>query len=162
MNVIVCPGCGLQLPGKGKLDKQFNASLACRQLCHELTYYTLSLRDPYFIHQLAVDAYAASHAGELVKPISTAFALIGLYLVFEHGFTGKQVQNAHVLLAQKSKVWPRFILLKEKALITVRDVAESPDDRKIDMIKKWGKSVWDIWEKEHKKVADLVKKYISV
>jgi hypothetical protein len=40
-----------------------------------------------------VDAYAAQHATPASKPITTAFALIGLFLFAERGFTGKQVQR---------------------------------------------------------------------
>jgi hypothetical protein len=160
--LTICPGCGLLLSGEDKMDKQYQASASCRQLSHELSAYTLSLRDEYFIHQLVVDAYAAQHAGEQVKPLSTAFALIGLYLAFEHGRTGKEVQNTHMLLARKSKVWPRFTPPKEKATLTVRDVVQSPDEQKNEMIKKWARSVWDMWGREHEAVAQLVQKVLRV
>lgn len=58
---------------------------------NELSYYTLSHGDPAFIHQYIVDAYAAQHADEKSKPITVAFALIGLYLHIEKHYSGKQV-----------------------------------------------------------------------
>jgi hypothetical protein len=91
--IVICPGCGVQLySDNDNLDKDFNASLACLGLMFELSYYTLSLQDNYFIHQLIVDAYAAQHSGKDVKTITTAFALGGLFLVNERTYTGKQVQ----------------------------------------------------------------------
>ena len=71
-----------------------NASAECQRLCHELSLYTLSHGDAFFIHQVAVDAYAAQHAGPASKPITVAFALIGLCLLLERGHTGRAVQRA--------------------------------------------------------------------
>ncbi len=59
---------------------------------NELSYYTLALRDPAFIHQHIVDAFAAQTADEHTRPIKLTFALAGLYLHVEKGFTGRQVQ----------------------------------------------------------------------
>ena len=47
---------------------------------HELCYYTLAHRDPSFIHQHVVDAFAAQHADEKTKPIKLTFALVGALL----------------------------------------------------------------------------------
>src|SRR5690242_669753 len=150
MMLTTCPGCGLELRSEtSELDKLYNASIACRDLSHKLSYYTLSLHDDYFIHQLAVDSYAAQHAGPSVKPISTAFALIGLYLVIECNFTGREVQKTHMFLAEKSKDWQKFILPKKKADLTVKDVVNTPDEQKKEMIQRWMRSVWEIWKLEH-------------
>jgi hypothetical protein len=160
---VACPGCGTQLYSEnGSLDEGLNASAACRELMFQLSYYTLTLRDSHFIHQLAVDAFAAQHSGKQTKPITTAFALVGLYLANERNFTGKQVQQAHLALAKRSKTWPCFTAPQEKARWTVRDVTESPDDQKQSMIKKWSRSVWEIWEPERTRVAGLVKDFLNV
>lgn len=66
---------------------------------YDLSYYTLAHRDPSFIHQHIVDAYGAQHADATTKPIALAFALIGLCLYIEEGYSGKQVQRAHMRLA---------------------------------------------------------------
>lgn len=47
---------------------------------HEFTCYTLAHRDPAFLHQHVVDAFAAQHADDSTKPITLVFALVGLYL----------------------------------------------------------------------------------
>jgi hypothetical protein len=43
------------------------------------------------------------------KPIAVAFSLAGLYLHVEKGFSGRQVQRAHMQLARRRKrTWPTF------------------------------------------------------
>ena len=161
--MVTCPGCGVQLQSKSSaLDDGANASQACRDLYNTLAYYTLSLGDSYFIHQLAVDAYGAQHYGPQVKPISITFALVGLYLVKERGYTGRQVQRVHMALAKKSKVWPDWAAPKEKAALTVLDVIQVPDERKQEMIKKWHASVWDMWKSEKETIAALLKTHLDL
>jgi Family of unknown function (DUF5946) len=78
------------------------------ELYHELAYYTLSHPDPSFIHQHVVDAYAAQHASDQTKAIQLVFALVGLYLYLDKGFTGRQVQKAHMQLAKRRKHWESY------------------------------------------------------
>lgn len=160
---VICPGCGVHVyTDNNNLDKNFNASVACRELMYQLSYYTLSLQDNYFIHQLIVDAYAAQHSGKGVKPITTTFALVGLFLVNERNYTGKQVQLAHMAITKKSKTWPHFPAPKEKEWLTVQDVTQSPDAEKQEMIKKWSRSVWNVWKPQHEEIASLLKKYLDI
>jgi hypothetical protein len=125
----------------------------------ELSAYTLSLQDSWFIHQLVVDTYAASHVTPEQKPISINFALIGLYLVYEKGFTGRQVQRVHMNLANKRKSWVKFDSPTQTWPITVEDVLKAPEgEKRNEMIKKWGKSVWEIWKGKHlKEIETLIK-----
>lgn len=151
-----CPGCGVRVANLDTdLDADFNATRACRNLCFEVSSHTLVMRDRYFIHQLVVDAYAAQHTGPRVKPIATAFALIGLYLVWERGYSGKQVQNAHMHLGRRWKEWPRFPEPSARAKLTVQDVARAPGSLKEAAIKDWSQAVWDTWKGEVSTVAKL-------
>jgi hypothetical protein len=150
--LLICANCGAQIPG----------GATCRELYNELSLYTLAHPDPAFIHQYIVDAYAASHARENTKPITTAFALIGLYLFVERGYTGKQAQNAHKYLADKAigHAWPTFLIPNTKTTITVSDVLATPAGHERDfMIKKWAETVWGLWRDQHKKVAFLVESF---
>lgn len=79
-----------------------------KDMYHQLSFYTLPHVGPSFIHQHIVDAYAARHAADNPKAITTAFALVGLYLAVEKSYSGNQVQRAHMQLARKRKEWPRF------------------------------------------------------
>jgi hypothetical protein len=127
----------------------------------ELGAYTLAQADPSFIHQHIVDAFAAQTAEPDAKPIKLAFALAGLYLFLEKGFTGKQVQQAHSQMARKSKHWPAFQLPEQRGRITVFDVlAKKPGRPREAMIKKWCISVWEAYRQSHQAVAALVEKSI--
>jgi hypothetical protein len=77
------------MPLKGDSDKEQSAY-------EELAAWTLGLGDAAFLHQRVVDAWAAQHATAKSKPINIAFALLGLYLHLEHGFSGREVQLAHI------------------------------------------------------------------
>ena len=157
-HTITCPGCGMEVDElKNKPDEQFNAIIGCRESCYELSYYTLELKDPFFIHQLVVDAYAAQHTGPFVKSISTAFALVGLYLYNEKNYTGRQIQLAHMELANKSKSWPHFDSPHSKHWMTVKDVLALSDIAKEDAIKQWSSTVWDVWRSQEYKVKEIMK-----
>jgi hypothetical protein len=96
-----------------------------------------------------------------VKPIATTFALIGLYLTFEKGYTGKQVQRTHMFLGKNRIAWPRFNPPQNKSALTVLDVLQSPESQYEMMILKWGKSVWDMWQPEHQNVRKLIEPLIN-
>lgn len=119
---------------------------------HQLSYYTLSHPDPaFFIHQLAVDAYTAQTADAQTKPISLVFALVGLYLVVERGFTGRAVQEAHMRLSKQPKVFPEIDLPKERGAVTVEDVLLAWEG-KDEMIKRWCAEVWEAYEANRQRI----------
>lgn len=128
-----------------------------QEMFYELSCYTQTHPDPLFIHQYAVDAFAAQCAGENTKPITLAFALIGLYLNLEKNFSGRKVQIAHVKLAKHRKKWPMFDLPKCRGNIRISDVIATPEGPERDeAICKWSASVWEAYSESHKEVADLV------
>ncbi len=154
-----CPGCGIVLPaGSIRANGLGNRSPECQELFHELSFYTLAHPKPsFFIHQYAVDAYAAQHAGPKTKPITVAFALTGLHLFITYGYSGREVQKAHMYMAKQRKEWPTFAIPKTKGALTVRDVIQAPAGPERDKaIKNWARSVWAVWSGEHKAVADLL------
>lgn len=123
----------------------------------ELAFYTLSLGDAGFIHQHIVDAFGAQQANEETKPIGIAFALIGLYLCVEKGYSGKQVQQAHMRLAKRRRQWPKFPLPVNRGEILAADVLEAaPGAERDAMIRKWCESVWEAYDGCHAQVAALV------
>jgi Family of unknown function (DUF5946) len=158
-----CPGCGVRLPAtQAQPDTRYNASAECWQLYGELTVYTLSRGYVGFIHQLAVDAYGAQHVGERARPIGVAFALIGLYLACERGYSGQQVQHMHMLLARRSKTWPPFTPPPHPGSLTIRDVLQAPPGDKRDAeLRRWGQSVWDAWSHEHARVKTLFERVMA-
>jgi hypothetical protein len=135
-----------------------NKGKSNQEMFYELSYYTITHHDPIFIHQHAVDAFTAQNADENTKPIAITFALIGLYLFIEKGFSGKEVQNAHVKLGKYRKKWPKFNLPRYRGDITISDVINIPKGPKRDrMIIKWCISVWKAYRGSHEKVDYLVR-----
>lgn len=125
---------------------------------NELQGYTLGRGDPTFIHQHVVDAWGAQHASEASKPIGVAFALIGLYLHVERGFSGKQVQRAHMELSRRRRSWPSFPLPRERGSITpVQVMAAPPGPERDSAISAWCASVWSAFSGSHGAVAELLK-----
>lgn len=160
----ICPGCGPKLVSTSQeLDERYYASSACVQLYWKLSAFTVSLRDSDFIHQLTVDTYAAQHSGPHMKPITMAFALIGLYLTFERGYTGGQVRKAHMVLGRAHIRWPSFDSPRTKSTVTVLDVLRDvTEDNYKEPITRWAKSVWDMWKPEHERVSRLVGMYLKI
>lgn len=133
-------------------------------LYHELTLYSLEKRDPAFIHQEVVDAWAAQNASPSDKSIKLPFALIGLYLYLEKGYTGKQVQQAHMKLAkEKKEVWPRFTLPDSRGTMTITDVMRAPAGVQRDAaIMEWCKSVWQAYANVHDEVRQWARRALGV
>jgi hypothetical protein len=132
----------------------------CQDIYNQLAFYTLNEADPvFFIHQLIVDAYAGQHAKTTDKPIKIAFALIGLYLFSEKGYTGKEVQNAHMQLAnmERGNFWPSFKKPHGKASMNVGDVLSVKAGKNRDeAIKKWATSVWLLYSEARPDVINLL------
>ncbi len=134
-----------------------------QELFDELTFYTLAHPDPAFLHQNVVDAFAAQHADESSKPIYIVFALVGLYLCVEKGFTGKQAQKAHMQLARARKAWIKPPLPKERGSITITDVIAAPAGEERDrMIRRWIESAWEAWSESRQQIVDLVRTELGV
>jgi hypothetical protein len=158
----VCPGCGVQLPSRGlDPDPKANASGECRALMNELSYYTLAHGDRAFIHQHLVDAFGAQHVRQSRSTIGAAFALAGLYLAIERGFTGRQVQKMHMLMARRSKQWPRFEPPGNVGALTAADVlAVPPGPRRDHELMRLCASVWAAWSAEHGRVKAMVDEFL--
>ncbi len=130
---------------------------------NELCAYTLSLGDPEFIHQHVVDAYAAQHADARTRAIGITFALVGLYLHLEKGFTGRKVQRAHMEMARTKRRWPALPLPRDRGSLTAIDVlAAPPGPERVKAIDAWCASVWDAYRESRDTIADLVRRYAIV
>ena len=110
-----------------------------------------------------MDAFAAQHAEESTKPITIVFALIGLYLHVEKGFTGKQVQRAHMQLAKYRRQWFMSALPLDRGAIRIQDVlAVAPGPARDAMIRKWCESAWQPWSASRQQIVDLAKGELGV
>ena len=153
-----CPGWGVTLPGSADLHGRSNASEACWQLngevaAHEAAHVAALGR----LHQLTVDTYAAQHAGGSAARIGVAFAVIGLRLSLDEGWSGEEVRDAHQYLGANFKAWPEFAQPAERTWMTVYDVAlaTSPDER-ARLVHRWAAEVWAAWEPVREDVVTLL------
>lgn len=123
----------------------------------EIAAYTLSRGDPSFIHQHVVDAAGAQFADERTTPIQLAFALIGLYLYVERGYTGREVQRVHAKLAERKPKWPRFVEPEDRGSVRPKDVLAAPEGAERDAaIHAWCASVWASYEGNRGAVVELL------
>jgi len=114
---------------------------------HDLAFYTLAHPDSqYFIHQHIVDAQTAQTADAHTKPIAIVYALVGLYLMLEKNYTGRQVQLAHMQLSKNKKDLPPIPLPEKRGEITVQEVLNATAGPERDgAIRDWCVSVWDAY-----------------
>lgn len=125
---------------------------------HELAYYTLSHRDPSFIHQHAVDAFTAQNANENSKPIAIMFALIGLYLYVEKNYTGRRIQQIHMKLGAGKNKWPEFQLPSGRGEVNISSVLAAPPGKERDyMIRKWCVSVWESYKDSRGIIEEILR-----
>lgn len=90
------------------------------------------------------------------RPISTVFGLIGLHLALEKGYTGRQVQLAHMKIAKRRKDWPRLEPSSPGAELTVVSVLQATTDaEKERMLMSWAASVWKSWEHQHAWIREI-------
>lgn len=109
----------------------------------ELAFYTLSHPSPAFIHQHMVDAFTIQSAGENSKPIAIFFALAGLYLFTQKQYTGKQVQQVHMQMANHKIVWPVITLPENRGNITIQQVLQHPEGTERDQVMyAWCRDIW--------------------
>lgn len=126
---------------------------------HELCAYTLTRGDAAFVHQHVVDAWAAQQATANSKPIGVFFALMGLYLHVEHGWTGKAVQRAHMQLAKRPEPWPVGPLPVTRGVLTATDVMAAPPGPARDAaISRWAASVWEAFADSRPTIDTLLRR----
>jgi hypothetical protein len=131
-----------------------------REAYDELCAYTATRGDATFIHQHVIDAFAAQTADEHTKPITLAFAFIGLLLHVERGFTGREVQRAHMQMARRKRVWPSFALPRERGSITAADVlAQEVGVTRDGAIHSWSAAVWDAFRASKPAVEEVLSHY---
>ena len=126
---------------------------------HELCCYTLTLGDPAFIHQHVADAFTAQTASPDDNPIRLTFALVGLYLHVERGFTGREAQLAHMKMGRQKQKWPRFKIPDDHGPIDATTVLAAPLEERDNMIHQWSRSVWSAYADERGEIERLLAEY---
>jgi hypothetical protein len=167
MSDTTCPGCGLVLPATGSaIDvRGFRSTPECLGLHGEVTSYVMQHAAALGRgHQTCVDAYAAQHVGPRMRPMTVCFALNGLYLVLERGWSGIAARDAHGHLARTvaREVWPSFEAPAGAGQLTVLDVALTDHAQaQAAAIEAWGRSVWATWSHVHDVVREMTDRQLA-
>jgi len=134
-----------------------------QDLYNELLFYTLSHPDPeFFIHQYAVDAFAAQNADENTKNITLVYAVAGLYLAVEEGCSGKQVQKAHLIFSKDKSDMPHIIVPENRGSVTIENVMEAkPGIERDEMILFWCASVWEVYENNRDAIMAFCRRHLE-
>ncbi len=128
-----------------------------------LTFYSLELQDAAFLHQHIVDAYSAQHADQTSRPMAIVFSLLGLYLYLEKGFTGRQVQRVHTLLASRRQHWIAPPLPPEPAPIGVAHVmAAPPGIEREAAVRAWCQAVWESWSHARPSIVAIARDHLAI
>lgn len=152
-----CPSCGFEsLVVPHAAEPPWRASPECYAAYQDLTAYDLQRAHKDFLHQAAVDAYAAQHPGPPAKPISAWFALVGLHLALDQGRTGREVQRAHMKLGRRKENWPAVSIPDDLRCMSAADVMVQPSGPLRDAaLLRWAAEVWQRWTSMHETIAAL-------
>jgi hypothetical protein len=121
----------------------------------ELQAYTLTRGDAEFLHQYVVDTWTAQQATESTKPIALTFALMGLFLHTERGWTGREVQRGHMDLARQKQEWPALHLPAARGAMRPEDVMKAPAGEARDAaIRAWCACVWQTYAGENRETLE--------
>jgi len=126
----------------------------------ELYVYAMG-RDPAsFILQHVVDAHAAQTATPVSRAITLVFALVGLYLHVERGWSGKQVQQIHMRMGRQKREWPPVALPHDRSVMTAAGVLAKPAGAERDSaIDAWCRSVWESFHQSRETIIELLRKH---
>jgi hypothetical protein len=127
---------------------------------HALYVYALERGDHSFTLQHVVDAHAAQTAMPQTKAIAITFALVGLYLYVEKGYSGRQVQQMHMRMGRHKRRWPEIRLPANRGVMTAAAALAAPAGAKRDeAIESWARSVWEAFADSRDTIIELVREY---
>lgn len=122
--------------------------------------YTVERGDAAFVHQHVVDALCAQDADASTPPMRLVFALAGLYLHVERGYTGRRVQRVHAALAARRPPFPTLSLPASRGALTARDVLAAPAGAPRDaVIDQWCAAIWTAYGPSRHTIVDFVERH---
>ena len=134
------------------------ATDAMREAYDQLYVYTMGRGRELFILQHVVDAFGAQTAHEHSKPIGLTFALVGLYLQVEKGYSGREVQRVHMRMGRLKRQWPALALPRDRGNMTPTDVLTVPAGPDRDLaIDAWCRSVWAAFHDSRQAIVELLR-----
>ncbi len=152
---VICFGCGAAVPvAEGPVHAYMHAAPGCWTLyCSILEWqYAPGAARNAEVSQWLVDAYAAQHATntERRNRQSVALHLISLCAGFEHAMTAESRQRLIGHLAHRE--YPVLEPQVTSFAVTVRDVVDSADRERPEVVQLWARTAWDAWAMHHEGV----------
>lgn len=162
-----CPGCGVDLPPADLVVPEVDASPACTLVHGELLGFQVQHPVMLRYHQLTADTYTAQHAGGPTPLLRVGYALTGLWLSIEHGFSGEDVRSIHRRMGRPTAAWPIFDPPRPpQRWLTGIDVADAGVRQRSERghakaVAAWAESVWETWLREQPGTDDAVERLLS-
>ena len=112
---------------------------------------------------MTVDCYAAQHPTQQSNQKSAqsiAIHLISINLSLEHNYTAAQATKAMQRLVPRYKGQFKWIKPPEQlGDVTIADVVNAKNFEEHEIIvKKWARSVWNVWSDHHPMIRELIDK----
>jgi hypothetical protein len=152
-----CPGCQAVLPVSDWPGgpSGYNASAECAEAGGELLGFEIDHQAELgYLHQLRIDAYGAQHVGPQTRPITTIFALNGLYLYFERGSGNLDVRAAHGIMANSYSDWPVLTPPAQVGTLTAHAVLQAGTVAEVEKkLIEWARQVWEAWPGQDQQVV---------
>ena len=157
MTESACPSCGWgSTTGTDGVEPPFPASPACYSAYLELSAYNAERARWDFLHQEAVDAYAAQHPVRQPSRSASGLRSSGCTLPSIKDEPVGRFQRARMRLGRHKHAWPRLRAPSDLRCTTVGEVIRhSPcGDRDAAIVRRAG-DVWSVWADSHDLIAEL-------
>ena len=163
-----CPGCKTSFSkgDENSTHPYIGALPECWKMYGDILAKEYENRDYFTVHRITVDAYASQHIGNQEDRRARQSAnvhLIALYLTFEKDENPKKIIEFLKTATNTKKDWPSLSQRKTPKWMTVKDILPAKTAQEhIELVKKWGKSVWDDYSDIHPEIRDLYHTMLSL
>ncbi|MBS0185418.1 MAG: hypothetical protein JSS34_03580 [Proteobacteria bacterium] len=156
-----CAGCkaSFSTGDENSIHPYIGALPECWKMYGNILVKEYENKDYFNVHRITVDAYASQHIGnqEDRRARQSAQVLpIALYLTFEKEENPKKIIEFLKVSTKIKRDWPSLSQIKTPKWITVKDILPAQTAQEhTELVKKWGKSVWDEYSSIHSEIRDL-------
>lgn len=165
---IKCFSCGALIPDiEGPVHEYMTSAPGCWKIYGEILAKEYSLGNyDQIMHRVTVDTYAVQHPGTPERRTinSVNFHLIRLFLIFKKNLEASRANSVMKQISEDDTLHDNFKWLDPPSFentLTVTDVIKVEDmDAHKKIVREWGLSVWNAWEKKHRNYIEALAKLI--
>lgn len=159
---IICFACGALVPDiDGSTHKYMHSAPGCWKLYGEILAKEYAQYDPD-IHRVTVDTYAVTHPGNKERRAiqSVNGHLISLYCLFEKHMSGRQATQILKQVVENKTITDTFTWLEPPSFQGTKHVTDVLKERNFEeykeLVRAWGRSVWQVWKEKHLQVIETI------